>query len=1134
MQLFIARAGGSGMMPGHALIGKSNLVLIMRMSFLMISILAFSAQVLMAKNTAGQSIEETFIILELKNESLTAAFKKIEKLTDYLFAYQRQQVSGYKVSIEKAKRTVSSTLDLLLKNTDLSFRQVGNSIIIYQKNGKAIVSFTNDIGKPVGVADTTISGVVINEESDQPVENVSIVLKGQQGGTITDANGHFRLSTENLSGTLLISSVGYESQQLNLNGQNSFRIALKPTTRKLDEVVVVGYGRSSRKNLSSAITTIKPEDLNRGAIGDVGQLLQGKVAGLNITASGDPNRPAAIILRGHSTINSPAGPFYVIDGIPGADINAVAPDDIASMDILKDASATAIYGNKAANGVIMVTTKRGKKGNVQANYSGYVGFENVSSNLDLMDADQLRAYSEKNNYTPNVNDDKGANTDWMKAIQKSSALSHNHNLSFSGGTDKSLYSASLNYLKKEGIILQSDLERVIGRLSVEHHALNDKLTLGLNLMSSNSKSSNVPLQNMVFQQAVKYNPMSPVYNDDGSFFENLNNPGYFNPVSIIKNAINDTKYGSLQGNFTAEAKLPFGLTYNLNLAYQKGTWLHGEYYNSYYSQNYSTGNFYTNDDPGGGRSLRNFYSNGLAYRGYYQSSSKTLESFLTWNKKLGLHNVKAVLGYSWQKNTSNDGLQASQTNFINDYTTYYNLGLGNYQTVNGFAVDFGGAVYQETNFISDFFRLNYDYKEKFLIQASVRRDGSSVFGKNKEWGYFPAASIAWRISQEDFMNNLDFINELKLRVSYGETGNAFGLGAYNSQRLYNKTGTYYSNGSFVSSFSSTQGSNSDLQWEVTSTKNLGLDFALLKGKISGSIDVYEKTTTDMIFPYSVAQTIDPSGFLWMNVGKIRNRGIEFSANINAISKKDFSWSTGFNMARNKNVILDLKGPEKYGVNADSTYYTQLDGPGTTGSRLQLLAVGGPLGQFYSFQYAGKDASGNSLFLKGDKTETTNPAHISDYHYLGSPHPKLMFGWSNNFRYKNFDLNFFVRGVLGNKIFNATRADLSYVITAGQTNISPYAADDLKTDAKNNNFSSRYVEDGSYLRFDNATLGYHFNIKNQYISQLRFYTTVNNLFVITKYKGIDPEINQGGSSLGVDYNSFYPKTRTILFGVSVGF
>ncbi|HEY1201866.1 MAG TPA: TonB-dependent receptor, partial [Niastella sp.] len=445
-----------------------------------------------------------------------------------------------------------------------------------------------------------------------------------------------------------------------------------------------------------------------------------------------------------------------------------------------------------------------------------------------------------------------------------------------------------------------------------------------------------------------------------------------------------------------------------------------------------------------------------------------------------------------------------------------------------------GTIYQENKFISDFARLNYDFKEKYLLQASIRRDGSSVFGDNNEWGYFPSVGVAWRINQEEFLRNVNVISDQKLRASYGETGNAFGLGAYSAQQLYNKTGTYYNNGVFASAFSNVQGNNKDLKWEVTSTKNIGLDYGFLQGRISGSIDVYEKLTTGMIFGYAVSPTIDPSGYVIMNVGKLRNRGIEFSVNVNAVQTKDFSWNTTLNLASNKNVILNLKGPDRYGINADSSTYTSIDGPGTSGSTLQIFAVGGPLGQFYSYQYAGKDAAGKSLFVNGKGVESGSVQVKTDYHPLGSPHPKLVFGWANNFKYKNFDLNIFFRGVTGNKIFNATRADLHYVVSAGQTNLSPDAMDDLVGDSKNNNYSSRFVEDGSYIRMDNATLGYRFKLNSKYISQLRFYATVNNAFVITKYKGVDPEINQGGASLGVDYNNFYPKTRTILFGATVGF
>lgn len=973
----------------------------------------------------------------------------------------------------------------------------------------------------------------VKDSTGRALAGVSVSVMGKSIVTTTKSNGTFTIPAK-AGDKLVFSGISLENQEVLVGSDLNLDITMKATALTMTDVVVVGYGKGSRKTLSSAITTVKPEDMNKGAIGDVGQLLQGKVPGLNITASGDPNKQAAIVLRGASTINSPGGPFYVIDGIPGADINAVAPDDIASIDVLKDASATAIYGNKASNGVIMVTTKRARKGALQTTYNGYVGFESVSNGLDLMNGDQLKAWAAKNNVTISAANDKGANTDWMKAIEKSTAVSHNHNLSFSGGTDKSMYSASLNYLKKDGIIEQSSLERVIARIAAEHHALDDHLVFGLNVMSSNSKASNVPMQNMVFQQAAKYNPLSPVMIDDSTYFENTNIPGYFNPLAIIKHAKDDTKYTSLQGNFTVEARLPFGFTYNMNLSYQKGTSLHGEYYDSYYSKNYSTGQFYTNGDPGGGRSLRNFYSNGLAYRNYYQNTSKTLESFLTWAKRIGDHNIKAVVGYSWQKNTSGDGLQASQTNFVSDYTSYYNLGLGNYQIVNGFAVDYGGTLYQENKFISDFARLNYDFKEKYMLQASIRRDGSSVFGANNEWGYFPSVGVAWRMNQEEFLRNVNAISDLKLRASYGETGNAFGLGAYSAQKLYNKTGTYYNNGVFASAFSNVQGNNQDLKWEVTSTKNIGLDYGFLQNRITGSIDVYEKLTTGMIFGYAVSPTIDPSGYVIMNVGKLRNRGIEFSVNVNAVQAKDFSWNTTLNLASNKNVILNLKGPDKYGINADSSTYTSIDGPGTSGSTLQIFAVGGPLGQFYSYQYAGKNASGKSTFVNSKGVETDNVQVKTDYHPLGSPHPKLVFGWANNFKYKNFDLNIFFRGVTGNKIFNATRADLHYVVSAGQTNLSPDAMDDLVGDSKNNNYSSRFVEDGSYIRLDNATLGYRFKLTSKYISQLRLYATVNNAFVITKYKGVDPEINQGGASLGVDYNNFYPKTRTILFGATVGF
>lgn len=974
----------------------------------------------------------------------------------------------------------------------------------------------------------------VTDNTGTALEGVTVNLKSTKDFATTGSDGMFKIMARN-NQILVFSSASYKNKEVIITDASTYNVVLDASVATLSDVVLVGYGSSSRKNLSSAITTIKPGDLNKAATGDIGQLLQGKVAGLNISASGDPNKPAAVILRGASTINSPGAPFYVIDGIPGADISLVAPDDIASIEVLKDAAATAIYGNRAASGVIIITTKTGKSGQMQTTYGGYIGVEKVSSNLNLMDAPQLRAYLAANNASFSPSDDLKANTDWMKAIERSSAVSQNHNLSFSGGTEHSNYSASLNYLDQDGILSGSNLQRLITRLNINQYALNNKVKFGLNIINSNSKATNVPLQNIVLIQATKHLPVSPVKNPDGTFFENFNTTGYFNPVAMIDNAQDNTKYNSFAGIFTTEVKLPFSLKYNLNVSYQQLTSLHGEFYDSYYS-NYPTSNFYNNPDPGIGIShtlIGNLFgTNGSALRSSYQNTTKTIESFLTWDKKFGDHSINAVLGYSWQDNVYGDGFQTSSTNFPADNIGYNNLALGNPYAISSYRVQFGpDGVYGETRLISDFGRLNYGYKDKYLLQASVRRDGGSVFGTNNQWGYFPAVGAAWRITQENFMQNQKIFDELKLRGSYGVTGNSQGFGAYTAQFLYGSTGTYYSNGVQAGAYGPIQGANPDLKWEKTATSDIGLDFTILNNKISGSLDYYDKNTTGMIFNYAVSPALVPGGQIWANGGSMSNKGIELSLNATPVDKGDFSWKTSLNLAHNTNLITSLTNP--YG-NGDSVRYSDPEGQGQTNSTLQILKVGKPLGQFFSLRYAGKDKDGNSQFLKHDGTMTTAPSIGTDYWYVGNAQPKLIVGWNNTFRYKNFDLNVFLRGVFGNKIFDATRADLFYVGGAAINNISVDAANDKITDSKNSNYSTRFIESGNYVRFDNATLAYTFKLKSNYVHTVRIYTTVNNLFVITKYKGIDPEINQGGVAPGVDYNNFYPKTRTILFGANVSF
>jgi iron complex outermembrane receptor protein len=955
----------------------------------------------------------------------------------------------------------------------------------------------------------TIKGKV-TDENNAPLALVSITEKGNKTSVMTDAEGNFEIKIAGAKSVLQFTSVGYVSKEVTVANQTSFNVALTLQSKQLSDVVVTGYGRSSKKNITGSITSINSDNFNQVVTGSPTQLLQGKVAGLNIARSGDPNVKPTVILRGPSTLRDGANePFYVIDGVPGASLELVAPTDIVSIDVLKDASSTAIYGSRAANGVIIITTRRAKQGQTQLSYNPYVAFETVSNKIDMLSGDELRDYLAKNGQSLlSQYNDSGVNTNWQNEVMRT-GVSHNHNLGFVGSQGNTSFGASINYFDNQGVVKTTSLKRVMARGNLESKFFNDRLKLGISLTNSGTKHTDVD-QGALFGNMLTYMPTVLVRRPDGSFTEDFSRGGYLNPVGIIAN--NDIKSKDEKTLLTglAEVKILKGLVYTLSISGQKEQTTRSIYNNVYSGQ--AVG------------------ANGRAYRGSYENTKQVIESYFNYDKSFGQHNIKLLGGYSWQQDRIGDGFGVSTQGYTNDLLTFYNLYVSNPYTVGN--IKFDTAVISTLRLISFYGRVNYQYDDKYLFQVSLRNDGSSAFGKNNRWGYFPAVSAGWRITQESFMADQKIFDELKLRAGYGVSGNSLGFDAFTSIVRYSSGGRFYSNGQYPTGLLPVRNENPDLKWESTAMTNIGLDFSVLKNRVSGSIDYYIKNTSDLIYNYPVSTTQYFVNTLTANVGEVKNTGIEVSITATPVATKGFTWTTSANFAHNKNEVTSLANDKFPTLTSVPTAY--LGGKGQTGNWSQVIMEGQPLGTFSLWHYVGKNAAGTSTFEKADKTVIASQPLTSDYFIAGNAQPKFMFGWNNTFTYKNFDLNFFLRGVTGNKILNNTLAQLNSPADSKNNNIPKFTRDEAFTDNIAYLTSDRFLEDGTYLRLDNATLGYSVKTKVAAISKLRVFVSSNNLFTITNYRGIDPEINIGGLTPGIDAKNFYPKTRSFIIGANIVF
>ncbi|SFT02725.1 iron complex outermembrane recepter protein [Porphyromonadaceae bacterium NLAE-zl-C104] len=951
----------------------------------------------------------------------------------------------------------------------------------------------------------TVSGTVKDTAGDLLI-GVTVQVQGTSIGTVTDADGRFVLQNVPSSSSLEISYVGMQTVVMPVDGRTNLDIVLREDTEILDELVVIGYGTQRRREITGSVTNVSAENFNKGVARDAADLLQGKVAGLNITTpSGDVTVGSRIRLRGVSTLQNDQGPFVVIDGIPGGDLQTVAPQDIESISVLKDASSAAIYGSRSAGGVILITTKRGSGVRTMVSYDGYMAVSTLANKPDLLTADQWRAYARETERDASEFDRYNANTDWFDEITHA-GITQNHGVSLSGGGSTNNYRASFNYLNREGVVRDNDLERFNFRFQLQQRAINDRLRIGLTGSATMGEWNEANKYNFVL--AYNMLPVYPVKLDNGEWFDSRDyDQG--NPVR------NQTYNQDVRKNihFYGAGDLSFTIFDGLDIK----TTLYKDRHTEERSQ-------YLHSETQAGRN-----DGGYALRENKIWDKTLMEWTLDYTTTFGVsdrHRLNALAGYSWEENEYSF-LKAANRNFTTDL-----LGANNLESGQGLRPNDVGSAKNMSRLISFFARAHYAYDERYMITATLRRDGSSKFGANHKWGIFPSVSAAWGISQESFMENVNWINDLKLRVGYGVTGNQAGLDPYKTLQLYGTSGTYYDNGAWLTAYKISQNANPNLKWEETAMFNIGLDFFIFNERINGTIEWYDKRTKDMLYTYRVPTPPYLHSDMMANVGDMKNTGVELALNIEAIRTRDFNWNTSLTLAHNRNEITRM---------SNDVYTTSriMVGDawvrGGSGRTTHVIEEGYPVGQFYGPKYVGISDDGKYIFLNKEGQEV-NSVTAEDYTYIGSAQPDLTYGWNNQFNFKSWDLSFFFRGTLGNKVLNMGRMTYGhpgYLIGANALN-DPLIYQ-LKVVPE---YSSLYVEDASHLRLDNFALGYTFNTNGvNWLDRARVYVTGQNLFVLTNYKGLDPEVDENrnnGLAPGVEDREYYPKARTFSVGISLTF
>lgn len=1093
---------------------------------LIVFIILFTSSQAIAINTYSQEK----INLNRNNTSLISILQEIESRYSYRFVYSDSvALSNRKIDVLAKNASIDYVMQQLLDKTDYSYKMMPDDLIVI-------------IGNNPVAASISIKGHII-DDLGAAIAGVNIVEKGTTNGTVSDNSGNFAIRVKDEAAFLIVSSVGYVTREVAVKGLAS-DIVLERSDKRMDEVVVIGYGTVKKKDLTGSVATVKEEEIKATPLVSLDRALQGRISGVQVTSnSSKPGGGTTVRIRGTGSVNAGNDPLYVVDGYPVGDLNSINPEDIESIDILKDASATAIYGSRGSNGVVIVTTKRGKSGQSNLTFDGYYGIQTLRKKIPLMDAQEYAEFINEARvngggapYFDGSSPDRplpaalGKGTDWQDVVFHNAPV-QNYQLGANGGDAKTQYAISGGFYSQDGLIVQSDFKRYSLRVNLDRE-VKPWLKIGVSMQGVHTVSNNARTETDggaaggVTNAALDFAPVWPVYDANGVYYRDLsslNGSLVDNPLGIAKEITDQYRVIRLLANAYAEIQFSKDLSFRTTFG--------ADLFNS-------KSNYYATRLIGLGASV-----NGQASISSYQNINWLNENTLNYRHVFNRHNISALLGYTGQA-YHNENVAAAASNFNNDFALYNNLGLG--ATLSQPA---SGAV--EWGLISYLARVNYGYDDRYLLTVTARTDGSSRFGPGKKYGFFPSGALAWRISNEPFFKSIDWMSDAKLRLSYGVTGNQ-AIGDYGYMATIVRSTAILGGANPAIRIGGVPNiiSNYNLGWESNKQLDAGLDLSFLNDRIRLTADYYVKNTYNLLFSINIPQTTGYSSSL-ANIGQVRNQGLELAIAASAGTRRAFNWDGSFNISFNKNKVIKLDGREDYLT-------------GTGSGHLQVfntiqLKVGEPLGNFYGRVFDGifqnedevshsaqpnakpgdiryKDIDGDGVINDNDRT------------VIGNGYPDFISGFNNTFSFKGFQLNVFFQGSFGNEILNFGRFDL-YNLN-GNNNQAKEVVDRWTPTHPSNEIpranalggqrilSGFQIEDGSYIRLKNIALSYY--LPQSLINKIggksvKVYVSAQNLWTATQYKGYDPEVNFAGSSAisqGMDYGS-YPAAKTVIFGINIG-